>query len=61
MNENFWPVNFALYCGLCKHSKKREYEDPCFKCLDESYNGGSRVPVKFEEAPKKTRKEKSNA
>ena len=53
MNNRFWPVNYNLYCPNCKHSNRREYEDPCFDCLDEPYNDGSRVPVKFEEKEKK--------
>lgn len=56
MNDNMLkPVNFALYCPLCKHWSKKEADDPCFECLDTFTNGGSRVPAKFEEKEKRTK------
>ena len=41
-------VNFEKYCRTCKHSKKREYEDPCDDCLDYPVNDEGRRPVRWE-------------
>lgn len=43
-------VEFDKYCSKCKHKDKSEQEDPCFECLENPVNLGSRKPIKFEPA-----------
>ena len=42
-------VEFNMWCPKCKHSEKSESEDPCFTCLENPVNLGSRKPIKYEE------------
>ena len=42
-------VYFDKYCKTCKHSKKKEYDDPCDECLSEPVNTYSHKPTKYEE------------
>lgn len=42
-------VEFDIWCERCKNKDKSETDDPCFECLENPVNIGSRKPVKFEE------------
>lgn len=42
-------VYFDKYCYKCKHSDKKENEEPCDDCLEEPFMVNSHKPSKFEE------------
>lgn len=42
-------VRFDIYCETCRHKDKKDHEDPCNECLDNTVNLHSHKPVKFEE------------
>lgn len=48
MSNNTKEVYFNEYCDKCKHSKKKEEEDPCYDCLHEPVNIDSHKPLYFE-------------
>lgn len=41
-------VDFAKYCGSCKHGGKKEKEEPCNSCLDNPTNLHSSKPIRWE-------------
>lgn len=41
-------VNFA-YCKFCEHKGKKESQDPCDDCLENSVNVESHRPVHFKD------------
>lgn len=49
MEDSYKEVYFDEYCRLCKHSSKKETEEPCDSCLEEPVNLYSHKPVKWEE------------
>lgn len=49
-------VRYDIYCRRCKHWDLPESEDPCFTCLDQPTNEGSKKPVKYEEGDKNSDK-----
>ena len=42
-------VDFSAYCKTCVHKDKKEDEEPCCDCLDESVNVNSHKPVRYEQ------------
>lgn len=42
-------VLYDQYCKKCAHWTKREYEDPCYDCLNTPVNEDSHKPVNFKE------------
>ena len=48
-SDNLQEVYFDQYCKNCKHSSKKEDEDPCYDCLKNPYNLESHKPVYFKE------------
>lgn len=46
-------VRFDLYCKDCKHYEKSEADDPCWDCLNQSWNEDSHKPIRFEKGEKK--------
>lgn len=42
-------VYFHLYCSNCKHSDKKEYEDPCNECLNSECREDSHKPLMYQE------------
>ena len=49
MENNTKIVDFHKYCKTCKHSKKKDNEDPCDECLDNPTNTNTSRPVNWEE------------
>lgn len=48
-NDGMKIVEFDKYCKTCLHEKKKETEEPCCDCMEESVNMNSHKPVKYEE------------
>lgn len=42
-------VDFHKYCSSCKHSSKKESDEPCDECLADSSNMYSHKPIRWEE------------
>lgn len=42
-------VYFDKYCPKCKHSEKKEYEEPCDECLELPVMQDSHKPINYEE------------
>ena len=42
-------VYFDQYCETCKHSKVKETDDPCYRCLEHPTNLYSHKPINWEE------------
>lgn len=55
MNKDYKEVLFDKYCPICKHTNKKEDEEPCDRCLDAPLNLHSEKPIEFEEATKKVK------
>ena len=53
MEETYKEVYFHDYCKTCKHEKKAETEDPCWKCLENPVNVYSHKPTHWEGKEKK--------
>lgn len=49
MENNVKIVDFHKYCKTCKHSKKKDIEEPCDECLDNPTNKNTSRPVNWEE------------
>lgn len=49
MNNDYKEVYFDKYCKTCKHSKKKDNEEPCDECLENPTNLHSHRPVCWEE------------
>ena len=47
--NDYKEAYFNEYCHLCVHCKKAETEDPCYECLENSFNLNSHKPVNYEE------------
>lgn len=45
-------VDFFKWCPLCKHKDKKESDEPCRDCLEETSNTHSTKPVRLEEKEK---------
>ncbi len=52
-DEHYKEVLFWKFCKKCKHSRKKENEEPCATCLEDHHNPASHRPTFFEEAEKK--------
>ena len=49
-NDGMKIVEFEKYCKTCRHWDKKESEDPCHDCLNETVNAESHKPVKYEQS-----------
>lgn len=49
MEENMKIVHFDEYCKTCKHSEKKDKEEPCAECLENPGNVHSHKPVRWGE------------
>ena len=49
MDNDYKEVYFDKYCKTCKHSKKKDNEEPCDECLESPTNLNSHRPVCWEE------------
>lgn len=47
MEGEYKEVYFGKYCKTCKHSKKKNNEEPCDECLDNPVNVDSHKPVNW--------------
>lgn len=45
-------VDFGKYCPTCKHSDKKESDEPCDTCLANPVNFESVKPCKYENGKK---------
>lgn len=48
MDGDYKEVYFDKYCKSCKHTKKKDHEEPCDECLDTPINLNSHKPVNWE-------------
>lgn len=48
MEVIYKEVDFHRYCASCKHLVKKETEEPCSECLEETVNSNTSKPVKWE-------------
>lgn len=46
--DDYKEVYFDKYCKTCKHTKKKDTEEPCDECLDNPINLHSHKPVNWE-------------
>lgn len=53
MEETYKEVYFHEFCKTCKHEKKAETDDPCWKCLENPVNVYSHKPTHWEEKNEK--------
>ena len=52
-DEHYKEVLFWKFCKKCKHSRKKENEEPCASCLEDHHNPNSHRPTFFEEDKQK--------
>lgn len=46
-------IDFYKYCKTCKNRKTKEYEDPCYECLNNPMGVNSTKPVRYEKCTQK--------
>lgn len=51
-------VRFDEYCRKCINWDKSEADDPCFDCLDQTYNEDSHKPIYYKPKDGENNKEK---
>ena len=49
MEVIYKEVDFHRYCESCKHRVKKETEEPCSECLEETVNANTSKPVRWED------------
>lgn len=54
MDERYREVRFDKYCETCKYKDKKDTDEPCDGCLENTVNLDSEKPVNW--AKKETKK-----
>ena len=55
--ENIEKIVDFSNCITCKWYPLSEYDEPCHECLNNPTNTNSRIPLNYEKAEKKEKKE----